>query len=122
MIRLLCLSADPALLLQVEEVFSENRVQVTCYATPTAFASATESSSWDAYFVDIDVLMTTGADPHALLARLNTESKKTIAVVSANFADWYRNLYRHDTLVLDKPVTTGEIVLALRRLTSEQAS
>jgi ActR/RegA family two-component response regulator len=113
--RLLCLTQDCSVLHQVARVFSEHIVELQCHENSEAFLGAHANAPWDAYFVDFDFLTNAGADPFQFVDQLGP-ARKMIVAGSANFADWHDQARRYGAVVLDKPITAGEIGLALRRL------
>ena len=113
MVRLLCLTADAALIRQVGAIFADMVINVTCETTVNKFLVAADSQPFDAYFLDFD-LLTQDNSPREAISKLVANDKVLVAS-STSIAEWRKSL-PEDAILLHKPITAGEVGVALRRL------
>lgn len=116
--RVLCLSSETDLLANVASVFSDQIDKLDTVADPDQFLVLANNRSADIFMIDYDELHLKYANPIAFVEKMPRGSRMLI-VGSSSFADWHQPLREAGALILHKPITIGEVGLALRRLITE---
>jgi len=118
MIRILCLTAEEHLLHQITVIFPDWSVDYRCYGHLEHFLDSLSQQRWDAYYIDVDVLP--GTSPSLMEVTRQIGAGNNILISgSSSFAEWHQELYELGAVVLQKPVTSGEIGMALRRMVTK---
>ena len=115
MVRLLCLTVDSTLIRQVSAIFSDTIVNLACHATLNGFLKAHDTHAFNACFIDFDAVNTEPLNPMQLFDLLGAGSK-IIIVASSTLTEWQSEIRNRGAIFLHKPITAGEVGLALRRL------
>ena len=116
--RVLCLTCETDLLAKVSTVFADQINTLDTVTDPGQFLAAANSSSADVFMIDYDQIHLVYPNPVDLVKKMPPHSP-TLVIGSSSFADWHQPLRNAGALILHKPVTVGEIGLALRRLITE---
>jgi len=116
--KVLCLSNEKELLGHVGTVFSDCIASLECFADVQQFTATAGCGEWDLFLIDFDSLHTRERNPVAFIRHL-APLNPPLVIGSSTFANWHHELQQLGALVLHKPITIGEIGLALRKLMSE---
>lgn len=116
--NVLCLSNEKELLGHVGTVFSDRITSLECFADVQNFTASAGSGGWDFLVIDFDSLQGKEPNPVAFIQQL-APVNPAVVIGSSTFAKWHHELQQLGALVLHKPVTIGEIGLALRKLMAE---
>lgn len=116
--RVLCLSNEKELLGHVGAVFSDRITFLQCFADVQQFTASAGSGGWDFFLIDFDSLHNREPNPVAFIRHL-APVNPPVVIGSSTFANWHHALQQLGALVLHKPITIGEIGLALRKLMFE---
>ena len=116
--RVLCLSREKDLLENVRRIFSDRIATLQCISEAETFLSYAMADHWDIFVIDCDALHGSVASPVNFVRELSPENPPLV-IGSSSFANWHHDLKQLGALVLNKPVTIGEIGVALRKLMSD---
>ncbi|MGZ4814833.1 MAG: hypothetical protein ACXVZV_05470 [Terriglobales bacterium] len=116
--RVLCLSREKDLLESVGSIFSDRIASLQCTSDAEQFLSSAKSGDWDIFLIDFDALHNTTADPVAFIRTLSP-AHPPLVIGSSTFANWHHDLKQLGALVLHKPITIGEVGVALRKLMAD---
>ncbi len=116
--RVLCLTCETDLLAKVASVFADQISKLDTVADPDEFLAVANGASGCVFMVDYDQLRPTHANPVDFIKSM-PKGSPVLVVGSSSFANWHQPLRDVGALILHKPITVGEIGLALRRLITE---
>jgi hypothetical protein len=118
--RVLCLSREKDLCAQVGKIFSDKISVLTCMSSQETFLESATTEAWDIFVVDFDCL--TGGKPNPVEFFHSLRPPHAPLFMGSNgFSKWHDDLRRLGAVVLHKPISIGEVGLALRKLIADAA-
>jgi|SRR4051794_2122311 DNA-binding NtrC family response regulator len=116
MIKVLCLSDEPELMRQASGLFSDWKLDIECNGDPAKILASANSECWDMALLDLDAVMNRSSNALGLVNSMHDCVPGVCVMMSFRTADLRAQLEEQGTLILQKPISAGEVGLTIRKM------